>query len=153
MAREKTTGFFFKMSPGESEMFERRMAETGIRNKSAFIRKMCIDGHVFSLDLPALGEIRKLLGVTANNVNQIARRVNSGGAAHCEDVAEVGEQLTAIRASFGELLASLADLADAKPGKRFVRPPTIRDLPGYGQTGAGITDDARPPADANGEGK
>ena len=46
MAKSKTTGFFFKMSPDESELFERRMAQTGIHNKSAFIRKMCIDGHV-----------------------------------------------------------------------------------------------------------
>ena len=51
MAREKTTGFFFKCTPEEMELLELRMAETNIKNKSAFIRKMCIDGHVFNLDL------------------------------------------------------------------------------------------------------
>jgi hypothetical protein len=153
MAKEKTTGFFFKMSPNESDLFERRMAETGIRNKSAFIRKMCIDGHVYNLDLPALGEIRKLLGATANNVNQIARRVNSGGEAYREDISEVVEQLTAIRKDFGELLASLADLADAKPGKRFVSPPTIRDLPGYSQNVLELPAEMEPTNCATGEGR
>ena len=116
------------MSPEESALFEQRMAMTGIKNKSAFIRKMCIDGHIINLDLTALNEIKCLLGITANNVNQIARRVNSGGNAYREDVAEVNEQLAAIRSDFGKLLAVLFDVADAKPGKRFIRPPTIRDI-------------------------
>ena len=131
MAREKTTGFFFKMSPAESELFERNMKQTGIRNKSAFIRKMCIDGHVVNLDIPALNEIGKLLRVTANNANQIARRVNSGGDAYRDDVAEVNNQLAIIRADFGKLLSMLSEVASPKPGKRFIPPPTIRDLPEY----------------------
>ena len=97
MAKEKTTGFYFKMSPQEAELFENRMVQTGIRNKSAFIRKMCIDGYAFNLDLPALDEIAKLLRITANNANQIAVRVNSGGNAYREDVAEVNAQLAEIR--------------------------------------------------------
>ena len=137
MAREKTTGFFFKMSPEEAELFEQRMAMTNISNKSAFVRKMCIDGHVFNLDLPTLNEIKRLLGITANNVNQISRRVNSGGGVYRNDVAEVNEQLTAIRVMFGELLSLLSDLTDAKPGKRFIPPPNIRDLPEY--SGAAVT--------------
>ena len=128
MAREKTTGFFFKMSPEEWAMVERRMAQTGIQNKSAFIRKMCIDGHVINLNLQQLDEIKRLLSVTANNANQIARRVNNGGEAYRNDVAEVSEQLTEIRLMFGELLTLLSDFASAKPGKLFIPPPKITDL-------------------------
>ena len=131
MAKEKTTGFFFKMSPEEAELFEKRMALTGISNKSAFIRKMCIDGHVFNLDLTTLNEIKRLLGITANNVNQIARRVNSDGGAYRNDVAEVNKQLTGIRSDFGKLLALLSEVAGAKPGKRFIPPPTVRELAEY----------------------
>jgi hypothetical protein len=131
MAKEKTTGFFFKMSPEESELFEQRMALTGIQNKSAFIRKMCIDGHVFNLDLPTLNEIKRLLSITANNVNQISRRVNSSGHAYREDIAHTNNQLTEIRTEFGKLLTLLSEVANAKPGKRFIPPPTIRDLPEY----------------------
>ena len=127
MAREKTTGFYFKMSPEEWEWVERRMAQTGIRNKSAYIRKMCIDGHVINLDIPTLNEIDRLLRITANNVNQIARRVNSGGAAYREDVGLVNRQLEEIRISFGQVLASLSELDNSKPGKRFIPPPKITD--------------------------
>jgi len=125
MAREKTTGFYFKMSPEESDLFERNMARSGIKNKSAFIRKMCIDGHVVNFELPALNEIGKLLRITANNTNQIARRVNSGGNAYREDVAEVNNQLNEIRLGFGRVLDELSDVVNTKPGKRFIAPPKI----------------------------
>lgn len=127
MAREKTTGFYFKMSPEEWALVERRMAQTGIRNKSAFIRKMCIDGHVINLDMKQLADTSRLLRITANNVNQIARRVNSGGEAYREDVAEVNGRLAEIRSDFGELLSLLSEVANAKPGKRFIPPPKVTD--------------------------
>ena len=86
MAKEKTTGFFFKMSPQEWEWVERRMAETNIKNKSAFIRKMCINGHVINLDMSALNEISRLLRITANNVNQIAKHVNATHEIYAGDI-------------------------------------------------------------------
>jgi hypothetical protein len=138
MAKEKTTGFYFKMSPEEAELFERRMEQTGIRNKSAFIRKMCIDGHVFKINMEQIGAISRMLRVTANNMNQLARRVNSGGEAHREDIAEASRQLTEIRSEFGEVLNLLSDVANPKPGKRFIPPPTIRDLPEYQEAQAKV---------------
>ena len=86
------------------------MAQTPTRNLSAFIRKMCIDGMVINLNIPQLDEIGKLLRVTANNANQIAKRVNSGGGAYREDVAEMNSQLEAVRNQFGEVLNGLARL-------------------------------------------
>jgi hypothetical protein len=138
MAKEKTTGFYFKMSPEEAELFERRMEQTGIRNKSAFIRKMCIDGHVFNINMEQIGAISRMLRVTANNINQIARKCNSGGEAYREDVAEANRQLTEIRSEFGEVLNLLSDVANPKPGKRFIPPPTVRDLPEYQEAQARV---------------
>jgi hypothetical protein len=128
MAKTKSTGFYFKCSPEEMAWMERRRTETGISNMSAFIRKMCIDGHVIQLDLPELNEVGRLIRITANNTNQIARRVNSGGEAYREDVAELNNQSKQILTSFGKLLTSLSDLIDPKPGKRFIPPLTIRDI-------------------------
>ena len=103
MAKEKTTGFYFKMSQEEAELFERNMARTGISNKSAFIRKMCIDGHVFNLELNTLNEIKRLLGISSNNLNQLTRRVNGGGNIYREDVEGLSEQHKDIRLCFGNL--------------------------------------------------
>ena len=118
--REKTTGFYFKMSQQEWDWVEERMAEIKVRNKSAFIRKMVIDGFIINLECKELTEIGKLLRITANNVNQIAARVNSGGHIHREDLAEVNKQLIEIRTAFGQILSWFTDLGDSKPGKYSV---------------------------------
>ena len=128
MGKEKTTGFFFKMSLEEWDMVEKRMEQSGIRNKSAFIRKMCIDGHVIILDSERLNEIGRLTRITSNNINQIARKVNSGGEAYRDDVAEMNDHLKEIRLLYGTLLSLLSDIASAKPGKRFIPPPTINNI-------------------------
>ena len=124
----KTTGFFFKCSPEDMAFIEMRMEQTGIKNKSAFIRKMCIDGHVFVLQMDTLQEIGKLLRRTSNNANQLARAANSGYGAHRHDVDAVNDNLMEIRTQFGDLLAILSEVTDAKPGKRFTPPLRYSDL-------------------------
>ena len=137
MAKEKTTGFFFKMSPEENELFERNMARTGIKNKSAFIRKMCIDGHVFNIQSETLNEIRRLIGISSNNLNQLTRKANSGSDAPRDDVEQLNGEFKEIRLCFGYVLTFLSEIAAAKPGKRFIRPLTIRDLPEYAELPTG----------------
>ena len=74
-------------------MIRQKMAEFGTDNMGAFVRKMVIDGYIVKLDLPELQEIIRLLGSIANNVNQIARRVNAGGNVYKEDLEEVNANL------------------------------------------------------------
>ena len=62
------------------------MALAGVHNMSAFIRKMSIDGYVINLEIPELAECVRLLRYTSNNINQIARQMNSGGAVYPNDV-------------------------------------------------------------------
>ena len=81
------------VSPEEQEMIHQKMAEFGTDNMGAFVRKMVIDGYIVKLDLPELQEIIRLLGSIANNVNQIARRVNAGGNAYKEDLDEINANL------------------------------------------------------------
>ncbi|MDE7262733.1 MAG: MobC family plasmid mobilization relaxosome protein [Oscillospiraceae bacterium] len=50
---------------------------------------MCIDGYFITLQIPELTECAKLLRYTSNNVNQIARRVNSGGGVYSDEVDEI----------------------------------------------------------------
>lgn len=81
------------ISQEEQDMIRQKMAEFGTDNMGAFVRKMVIDGYIIKLDLPELQEIIRLLGSIANNVNQIARRVNAGGNVYKEDLEEVNTNL------------------------------------------------------------
>ena len=81
------------VSQEDLDMIHQKMAEFGTPNMGAFVRKMVIDGYIIKLDLPELQEIIRLLGSIANNVNQIARRVNAGGNVYKEDLEEVNANL------------------------------------------------------------
>jgi len=110
MAKEKNTGIYFKLSPKERELINRRMVQTKIKNMSAYIRKMCIDGLVVNLDVSAFDEIGRLLRITSNNVNQIAKQANINGEIVHKDIIIVKEQLHKIRLDFGEALGKLSKI-------------------------------------------
>jgi hypothetical protein len=132
MEKTKTKGFYFKCSPEEMEWIERRMSQTNITNKSAYLRKMAIDGHVVNLDIPILTEIGKLLRNLASNMNQLTKHVNGGGFAYRSDVEQLRSELEEVRENFGEVLSALSEIDNAKPGKnKFIAPPTIRDFTEY----------------------
>ena len=91
-------------------MIERKMALAGIQNMSAYIRKMCIDGYTVNLKIPELTECARLLRYTSNNVNQIARRVNSDGGVYPDEVDEISARLTEASRLFGNILEQLSKI-------------------------------------------
>ena len=86
------------------------MALAGIRNMSGYIRKMCIDGYTVNLQIPELTECAKLLRYISNNVNQIARRVNSGGGVYPDEVDEITAKLAEANRLFGNILEQLSKI-------------------------------------------
>ena len=91
-------------------MIERKMALAGIQNMSAYIRKMCIDGYTVNLKIPELTECTKLLRYTSNNVNQIARRVNSDGGVYPNEMDEISAKLAEANRLFGNILEQLSKI-------------------------------------------
>ena len=86
------------------------MALAGVRNMSAFIRKMSIDGYVVNLEIPELAECVKLLRYTSNNVNQIARQINSGSVVYPDEVSDICTKQDETNRLFGEILEQLSRL-------------------------------------------
>lgn len=70
----------FAVTEEEARIIDEKMKQLEIRNMSAFLRAMVLNGYVLKLDLPQLREMIRLLGNLTNNVNQIARRVNEHAA-------------------------------------------------------------------------
>ena len=110
MAKTKTSGIYFKVTDEERKLIEQRMALAGVRNMSAYIRKMCINGYTINLQIPELSECAKLLRYTSNNVNQIARRVNSGGGVYPDEVDEITVKLAEASGLFGNILEQLSKI-------------------------------------------
>ena len=68
-----------KLSEAELQMIRDRMAQMGFKNLSAYVRKMAIDGYYIKVDFKELFEVIRLLRIDSNNINQIAKAVNTYG--------------------------------------------------------------------------
>ena len=110
-AKEKQKGIYFKVSEEERNLIEQKMALAGVHNMSAFIRKMSIVGYVVNLEIPELAGCEKLLRSISNNVNQIARQMNSGGAVYPDEVRDICAKQDETNRLFGEILEQLSRLS------------------------------------------
>ena len=107
---KNSRGIYFKVTDEERALIEQRMSRMGIRNMSAYIRKMRIDGYIVHLQISELTECAKLLRYISNNGNQIARRVNSGGAVYPDEANEISTKLTENSKLFGTILERLSTI-------------------------------------------
>jgi len=108
--REYTDKFLLLLKDGDREKIERRMKEAGVKNMSAYIRKMAIDGCVIQLDLSELNEVTRLLRINSNNLNQYAKRANETGSIYLEDIRELKEQQENIWNQLKEIARRLASI-------------------------------------------
>ena len=59
--------------PDEMERMKQKMAEVGIINRSAYVRKMALDGYCVNLDLTDMKEMVSLLRRCSNNLGNCKR--------------------------------------------------------------------------------
>ena len=90
--REYTDYIRVMLKKGDREKIEERMKEAGIKNMSAYIRKMAIDGYVVRLDLSDVNEVARLLHITSNNLNQYAKQANTNGSIYYGDIQNLKRQ-------------------------------------------------------------
>ena len=91
--RNRSRQVKFWVSEDEYALLQKKMKAAGGVNQGAYIRKMILDGYIVNLEIPELKEIIRLLSITSNNVNQMARRLNAEGSIYQQDIAEVETQL------------------------------------------------------------
>lgn len=91
----------FRVDEDEYKFIQAKMKKTGTRNRTAYLRKMAIDGKLIRYSFTGFElEIRKanyLISNISNSTNQIAKRVNSTSNLYDEDIADLKKQLEEIR--------------------------------------------------------
>ena len=92
----------------EVKRIHERMAEAGVRSRSAYFRKMALDGYIVKLDMDDIREMIRLLRNATNNLNQIAKRANAGGGIYGADIADMQTKQDEIWETAKEILARLA---------------------------------------------
>ena len=98
--RIRSMPIYVWVRPDEMEVIQGRMAEAGISNLSAYVRKMALNGYVLHVDLSDIRELVTLQRRCANNLNQVAVHANTYGiypseiAALQKDYADLWEPLS-----------------------------------------------------------
>ena len=101
--RRRNVPLYVWVSPEELQAIKARMEQTGIRNMSAYIRKMALNGYVLQVDLSPVRELVSLQRRCANNLNQVAIHVNTYGCIYPDEI-------KALQRDYADLWGPLSDL-------------------------------------------
>ncbi len=82
----------FYVTTEEKEHIKKKMALMKVRNMSAYLRKMAIDGYIIKVDYTQQKKLAAAVSRAAANINHICRRINSTGHFYEDDVAELKER-------------------------------------------------------------
>lgn len=106
--KERSKEIHVLWTPEEFDHLNQKMDEAGVRNRSAFIRKMALDGYVVRLDMEDIRELIGLLRRSSNNLNQIAKKANATGSIYGAELADMQMKQDEIWETTKEILARIA---------------------------------------------
>ena len=109
---EKTKRLEARLTEQELKLIEEKMKQCGIKNKSAYLRKMAIDGYLIQLDLSDVKEMIRLLRINSNNLNQYARKANECGSVYEKDIRDLQNQQKLLWVEMRKILENLCKLQE-----------------------------------------
>lgn len=102
--RQRDVHLHVMVSKEERALIQERMAEAGIRNMGAYMRKMALNGYVLHVDLSPVRELVSLQRRCSNNLNQVAIHANTYGI--------YPEEIKALQNDYAELWGPLSALLE-----------------------------------------
>lgn len=97
----------FRTTESEAAIMRKKMEALGIRNESAYMRALALNGYILKLDLPQIREMLRLLGNMTNNLNQIAKRLNAHGNLYETEIEEIQQKQDELWKMMRQLLSIL----------------------------------------------
>ena len=101
----------FRLDDSEVKLVKEKMSAANIRNKAAYYRKMVLDGYIVRVDFSPIQEMNRLLRNATNNLNQIAKRINTDdGNIFASDISDIQENYEKMRCQFEIIFEKFAKL-------------------------------------------
>ena len=100
------------VSEEEQALIQQRMAEAGLRNMGAYMRKMALNGYVLHVDLSPVRELVSLQRRCSNNLNQVAIQANTYGGIYPQDIALLQKDYAELWEPLSELLQKLSQVVE-----------------------------------------
>lgn len=102
--RTRSVQVKFFLSSKEIDFVKLKMKEAGIKNRSAYLRKMALDGYIICLDFSELKDFSAELSRIGNNLNQIAKVANTYGEVSMPEVRELTIEINKIFGKIGKVV-------------------------------------------------
>ena len=81
-----------KLTTEEKELFKKKHEMSKSKSMAHFIRKSVLEAPIFVIDMNVFRRLQTLIGKNSNNLNQIAKRVNSTGIIYREDIEDLKKE-------------------------------------------------------------
>ena len=94
--RTRTNRNEFHLNDDEQYILDEKFRVSGMKSKSAFLRKLILYGYVYDVDYSYLRNYNTELGRISSSLNQIAKRINSTDHIYQEDMDEVKELMNEV---------------------------------------------------------
>lgn len=94
--RKRTNPVQFYLDDDEQYILDEKFRVSGMKSKSAFLRKLILYGYVYDVDYSYLRNYNTELGRISSSLNQIAKWLNSTGNIYKEDMDEVKELMNEV---------------------------------------------------------
>lgn len=94
--RTRTNRNEFHLNDDEQYILDEKFKLSGMKSKSAFLRKLILYGYVYDVDYSYLRTCNTELGRISSSLNQISKRINSTNHIYKEDMDEVKELMNEV---------------------------------------------------------
>ena len=88
--------YVIRLTESEATVLEKRFSLSGMNSVSAYLRQQVVNGIYLEYDHEELKKIRQAIMNVANNINQIAHRVNATSRIYKQELYELQEGVTEI---------------------------------------------------------
>ena len=96
-------------TPDELAAIHERMAEVGISNAGAYVRKMALNGYILHIDLAPVKELISLQRRCSNNLNQVAIHAHTYGV-YPEEIDKLKRDYEKLWGEVSKVLRKLSEL-------------------------------------------
>ena len=100
--RKRNVHLHVMVTEDELAAIHARMAEAGISNTGAYVRKMALNGYILHVDLAPVKELVSLQRRCSNNLNQVAVHANTYGV--------YPEEIDGLRRDYEKLWGQVAEV-------------------------------------------
>ena len=102
-----------KLTKEEKELFVAKMKHAKCKSMNLFLRKCVLEKEIYTVDLEPFRELQGQLSNATNNINQIAKRVNSTGVIYRDDISDMKNQIEDLSKKLIQIYSLLLNRTDS----------------------------------------